>query len=98
MEFEKLDSENIKEYLEYITEQKYVFAVSAHRKWGHDNAEVEENWQPGFFQIMPLSTDDGFFKWYVNKRPNHQFFKTREMAVIHFLRYWFEWSRLEERS
>jgi hypothetical protein len=95
MNFENFDIENnTKEYLYFFTGQKYCFAESSSRVW--TNSEIVEQMECNkpFYQLMPETLDDGFFDWYCFNRPDNQFFKTREMCVLYFIKYWTDWVRI----
>lgn len=51
-----------------------------------------------FYQLMPNTIDDGFFDWYCYVQPNNQFFRTKEMCILYFIKYWTEWSRKGKRD
>ncbi len=96
MNFENFENhKDVTEYLYFITKNQYSFAVGSHRIWGNPDQVFEAPPSKPFYQLMPDTLDDGFFDWYCEVRPNHQFFKSKEMCVIYFVRYWIEWSRLE---
>jgi hypothetical protein len=84
MEFENFDNQDdVKHYLKYITNNNYSFSIL---EFGNtNNGKV--------YQLMPEKGDDGFFDWYCCVRPNNQYFKTKEICVIYFIRYWTEWTR-----
>lgn len=84
---ESLPDIQIEKLLKSITGFSYSFATVSTRKWGHEDA-VKENSEAGFFQLMPDGLDDGFFDWYCLARQYHQFFITKENAVVNFLYYW----------
>ena len=60
---------------------------------GEDEDSVALTESGSFYQIMPETDDDGFFDWYCDNRPNNQFFKTTEMAVLHFVFWWNVWQK-----
>ena len=78
-----------------LTGNIYCFATSSVRKWGNEDAKIE-NLQEGFFQLMPDKTDNGFFDWYCSERPYHQFFSTKENAALNFLHYWTQWKAIDK--
>ncbi|OIN59808.1 hypothetical protein [Arsenicibacter rosenii] len=89
MTFESFDTDvELGMYLFSITSQKYTIAQASERTWG----QVRENGL--FYQIMPEGLDNGFFDWYISERPDHQFFRTVEMAVLYFIFYWNIWNSL----
>ena len=94
MDFENFDKEqNLRQYLHFFTNHSYSFAVAAERVWtDSENVEQMVDDKP-FYQLMPDTIDDGFFDWYCYVRPNNQFFKTKEMGILYFIKYWTEWSR-----
>lgn len=86
---EKFENEyQIVPYLRLVTGCRYGVETSAHRRWGNETSSQEEG---KFYQIIPDRVDDGFFDWYCDYRPFHQFFRTVEMALIHFVFYWHVW-------
>lgn len=93
MTFENFDNEqNVRQYLQFFTNNLYSFAIASERVWTDtDNVEhmVAEK---HFYQLMPDTIDNGFFEWYCYVRPNNQFFKTKEMCILYFIRYWTEWT------
>lgn len=91
MDFENFDNDiDVKNYLIAMTNYPYSFAQGSDRKWGTSN-KIEHG---VFYQLMPDKRDDGgFFYWYCDKRPNHQFFKTKEMCVLYFIKYWTDWDK-----
>ena len=93
MDFEDFDNqEDVRKYLYSITNNYYSFTVSSDRIWSNPE-NVEHMKSEPFYQLMPDEIDDRFFNWYCNLRPNNQFFKTKEMCVLYFVKYWFEWIR-----
>lgn len=86
------NEKDAKEYLYFITGQSYCFAQTSERMWGNSK-ETEHAKSEPFYQIMPVSLDDGFFGWYCYVRENCQNFRTKEMCVLHFIKYWTEWTR-----
>ena len=90
-ELERLEDETqATPYLRMITGYRYGLEVSFHRKWGNVDSAVENG---KFYQIIPDRVDDGFFDWYCDNRPFHQFFRTIEMALLHFVFYWHVWKK-----
>ncbi len=88
MTFEEIDdSKQVMLCLGIITGHKYIVATASSRMWGKKSKVV----QGIFYQIMPDTMDDGFFDWYCDMRSHHQFFKTVEVAVIHFTVFWHIW-------
>lgn len=86
---EKFENEyQIVPYLRLVTGCRYGVETSAHRRWGNASSPQEEG---KFYQIIPDRVDDGFFDWYCDFRPFHQFFRTVEMALIHFVFFWHVW-------
>lgn len=83
---EYLNEVEAQKYLMIMTGYHYVFAQGAHRNWGKGDHIPLESKAP-YYQIMPHTFDDGFFKWYVIKRSGFQFFENRETCIIHFLFY-----------
>ncbi|MBC7388249.1 MAG: AbrB/MazE/SpoVT family DNA-binding domain-containing protein [Opitutaceae bacterium] len=98
-EFE--DQLNVALFMQHFTGFPYSFAVSSSRKWGSEDSLVESR-QEGYYQLMPDHIDSGFFDWYCNERPYHQFFKTKEKAMLYFLKFWWSWTKkmpiVEEKS
>lgn len=94
MDFENFDKEqNVREYLHFFTNHSYSFATASDRIWSDDeNVENMVDDHP-FYQLMPDTIDDGFFDWYCYVRPNNQFFRTKEMCILYFIKYWTEWKR-----
>jgi hypothetical protein len=94
MNFENFENnQNAIQYIHFFTNQFYSFAVASERVWSEiENVEHMATGLP-FYQLMPDTIDDGFFDWYCYVRPNNQFFKTKEMCVLYFIKYWTEWSR-----
>lgn len=72
-----------------ITGNKYTFAQGAHRRWGAKGKIIEGR----FYQLMPESANDPFFRWYFDERADYQFFKSKANCVIYFLHYWFIWTK-----
>ncbi|MES2730969.1 MAG: hypothetical protein V4714_04445 [Bacteroidota bacterium] len=87
------DEQQVTPYLRLVTGLRYCLATSNHRKWGLATNPVEEG---SFYQIIPDKMDDGFFDWYCNNRPYHQFYKTAEMALLHFVFYWHVWKKRKQ--
>ena len=88
---ERFEDENqVVPYLRLLTDYRYAVEISMHRRWGQAGGDVEEG---RFYQIVPDRVDDGFFDWYSDNRPDHQHFKTVEMALLHFVFYWHLWKR-----
>lgn len=85
LENELLSRREAKMYLTSFTGFDYDFAMGSCRKWGSGDVVTEDN--TSYFQIMPNTVDDGFFEWYVKKRPYRQFFESYETCIIHFLYY-----------
>ncbi|CAN5721498.1 hypothetical protein BH10BAC2_BH10BAC2_17890 [soil metagenome] len=77
-------------YLFDITGLDYSFAVSSDRMWGNKKEKGT------FYQLMPDSIDNGFFDWYCDRCPYHQFFKLKTEAVLRFMKYWWEWGNLKK--
>ena len=91
---ERFEDENqVVPYLRMVTDYRYGIEISHHRKWGSKDSPIEEGI---FYQIIPDRVDDGFFDWYSNLCPYHQFFKTVEMALLWFVFYRNVW--LKEAS
>jgi hypothetical protein len=95
MKTESLPEIQIIILLRTITKNEYSFSSSSVRIWGHDLAEKETP-DTGFYQLMPDSIDDGFFDWYCDVHPYHQFFETKDAALINFIYYWFQWKESNE--
>jgi|AntAceMinimDraft_14_1070370.scaffolds.fasta_scaffold01232_11 hypothetical protein len=94
MNYENFEKpEDVSKYLHFITNNYYSFAAGAVRKWGNVE-KVERSDELPFYQLMPDNLDDGFFNWYCVERPYNQFFKTKEMCIIYFVKYWLEWNRM----
>lgn len=97
MNFENFENDrDLREYLFFFTGHLYSFAESSLRIWGKGGEVEGSKYDPAkstFYQLMPDEIDDGFFNYYVSIRPDNQFFKTKEMCVIHFVRFWTDWSR-----
>lgn len=89
------NEEDVTTFLKDVTGNNYELAVSTVRAWGHlENREyVDPKSGQLFYQIMPETLDDGFFSWYCFVRMSYQFFKSKEMAVAYFLRYWIIWDK-----
>lgn len=86
---ERFEDENqVTPYLRMVTGYRYGLEISLHRKWGSAGSVQE---QGKFYQIIPDRVDDGFFDWYCDNRPYQQFFRTMEMAVLHFVFYRHVW-------
>ena len=77
-------------FLKEVTEETYSFVLATVRIWG-DKDSPEEHGE--FYQLMPEG-NDVFFDWYIATRPYHQFHKSKEMAVVYFLKYWIIWDTL----
>jgi len=93
MDYENFENEkDVREYLHFFTNNYYSFAIATERIWT-DPDKVEHLKNEWFYQLMPDKLDDGFFDWYCWVRPNNQFFKTQEMCILYFVRYWTEWTR-----
>ncbi|SFD91998.1 hypothetical protein [Spirosoma endophyticum] len=90
MSSEGLTNHHVEFYLFTITGYLYDVAQAAARKWGDEASLVEHGI---FYQITPNTDDDGFFTWYCEVRPYHQFFKTVDSAVLHFVFYWTLWDK-----
>ena len=88
MTFEDLNNDDdVANFTRAMTGHPYSFALADHRKWG-EKSKIERG---EFYQLMPDRPDDGFFNWYCDTRPFNQFFKTKEMCLIHFLKYHHDW-------
>ncbi len=73
---EKLeDAQQVTPYLRYVTGYRYRLERSNHRRWGNAESPLEEG---DFYQILPDQVDNGFYDWYCNNRPNHQWYRTPE--------------------
>jgi hypothetical protein len=93
MEYEDFNNDqDAIDYLHFATGNRYVFAVSNSRIWS-DRKRSQPATENPFYQIMPVTEDDGFFDWYCSSRPDNQFFLTKEMCVLYFIRYWLQWCR-----
>jgi len=90
---ESLPDRHFEKLLRSITGQQYCFAEAANRKWAHAEATTESS-REGFFQLVPVGTDNGFFDWYCRERPYNQFFTSKDAAVVNFLHYWNQWSSM----
>ena len=94
MDYENFENPvDVIEYLHFITNKLYSFAVGSHRIWGNPDQVFEASIDEPFYQLMPDAEDDGFFDWYCEVRPHYQFFKTKEMCILYFVKYWTEWKR-----
>lgn len=93
---ERFEDENqVIPYLRIVTGYRYNVEISAHRRWGG----IENTLESGqFFQIIPDKVDNGFFDWYCDNRPHHQYFHTVEMALLHFVFYWHVWMKDKQKS
>jgi hypothetical protein len=90
MEFEDFEEpETVRSYLHFLTSHFYSFAIISNRRWGKKN-KVEHG---TFWQLMSDGEDDGFFDWYCYVREDYQFFKTKEICILYFIKYWTEWNR-----
>jgi len=93
MDYENFENEtDVREYLHFFTNNYYSFALAMNRVWS-DPDKVEQLNNKRFYQLMPDNPDDGFFDWYCYVRPNNQFFRTKEMCILYFVKYWTEWMR-----
>jgi hypothetical protein len=91
---EKFEDENqVIPYLRLLTDYRYNINMSLHRKWGIEDSPMEEG---KFYQIVPDNVDNGFFDWYYENRRCYQFFKTIEMALLHFVFYFHVWKKDRE--
>ena len=94
MNFENFDKkQDLNYFLSFFTSYSYVFAETSDRVWSDTEKEEHMNGGSSFYQLMPDKSDDGFFDWYCFTRPNNQFFKTKEMCVLYFVKYYIEWSQ-----
>lgn len=95
MATERFEDENqAVPFLRLLTDYRYAVEISMHRRWGDAETELEEG---RFYQIVPDLVDDGFFDWYCDFRPDHQHFRTVEMALLHFVFYWHVWTREKKK-
>ena len=75
-----------------LTDQYYTFANCASAYWGKEGESKPERWgSEAYYQLMPKTTDDGFFDWYIEVRQYYQFFETRHDCVLQFIFYWNTW-------
>lgn len=83
-----LSDSDLMELLYRITGNVYSFAEAQGRYLGS-----EENFtRTGTtYQLMPETLDNGFFDWYCDYRPYHQFFPLKQDCVLNFLKYWYIW-------
>ena len=105
LQFPELPSQNISEkhisvMLLAMTGYLYTFASSCDMRWGADGEvqHIENSDFTGpYYQLMPEITDDGFFDWYCDLRPDQQFFETKEDCTLHFINYWHQWKHEKEK-
>ena len=79
-----------------LTGYIYTFATVSSMRWGQNGTTIQMSATnpEGFFQLMPDSTDAGFFDWYCYNRPEQQFFESKNNAVLHFIYFWQKWKSL----
>jgi hypothetical protein len=88
---ERFEDENqVVPYLRMLTDYRYTVEITTHRRWGSEDSALQEG---RFYQIVPDRVDNGYFDWYCDNRPDHQHFKTVEMALLHFVFYWHVWMK-----
>lgn len=89
-----LSERDITRILHSLTGQVYTFATASGMRWGKDGKveRMGEDFPNGFYELMPHATNDGFFDWYCDRRMEHQIFVSQEIAALHFIYYWLEWS------
>lgn len=94
LKFEDFENQkNVLIYTKLITGHAYSFAITSARMWGKSDVEHTNIAEEPFYQLMPHHLDDGFFDWYCYVREYYQFFKTKEMCIIHFVFYWDLWNK-----
>lgn len=101
--------DDVRNFLKEVTGFDYSFAVTSSRVWGRRvkkfgknedeileyEAIAAEDVQEGtFYQLMPDGLDNGFFNWYCYEREDYQLFKSKEMCVAYFLKFWMIWNAL----
>ena len=101
--------DDVRDFLKEVTHYKYSFAVASSRVWGrrvkqfgknedevleYEEIERKDVQQGRFYQLMPDGLDDGFFNWYCYEREDYQFFKSKELCVAYFLKFWIIWTSL----
>src|ERR1700741_3178319 len=83
--------EDLNNYVLEITGYHYDFVKGSVRSW----STKSKNEHGIFYQLIPDTSDDGFFSWYCTRKPNHQFFKSRIECVMRFIKYWVEWKKMQ---
>jgi hypothetical protein len=82
----KVDEDEASEYLQKVSKyEQGDYTIGA--------SEIYEVEHGTFWQLMPVNSDDGFFDWYCWVRENYQFFKTKEICALYFIKYWTYWVR-----
>ena len=79
------------EILEIIsrhTGQSFVFAVGTVRKWGSEDAPVE---QGTFYQLMPSDGEHEFFDWYCQEQMYRQWHIDKASCALAFLDNFIVW-------
>lgn len=89
------DDESLENWIYDVTQQHYSFAVASERKWDNENSIIEHG---TFYQLMPDYIDDGFFNWYIAKRPYNQFFTSHYVATLELVKYRNQWIKLGKPS
>jgi hypothetical protein len=92
-----LTQKDITGILYNLTGFVYTFASSSTMRWGKNGRieQMDDNTFPeGFVQLMPKTTDDGFFDWYGYHRGEQQFFGFKETCALHFINFWLKWVEL----
>ena len=79
--------------LSNLTGYRYTFVSAANLRWGKDGKVKNAEEGKSFTQIMPETSDDGFFDWYCNRRGDYQFFNSEYRATLQFIYYWTEWRK-----
>jgi len=88
---QKLSTKEYVLLLANLTGYQYTFASAANLRWGKDGKVKTAEEGKSFTQIMPETSDDGFFDWYCDRREDYQFFKSKSRATLQFIYYWTEW-------
>jgi hypothetical protein len=85
---DQLNDYELMELLYRVTGNVYSFATAQGRYLGSEEQFTREGTT---YQLMPETTDNGFFDWYCDKRPYNQFFPSKNDCVLNFLKYWHIW-------
>lgn len=92
MEIEDFSTnENVELFLNDITGAHYNVVSTTGRYW---NKEENYTNKGVFYNLQPVDTDQGFYDWYTLERKFNQAFKTKEVALIYFVKYWMKWNKL----